>query len=350
MIYRYLGEYDRFKCIADKCPATCCSGWAVEIDEESLHIYKEKAEKEKDGKLSQMIDWEESCFCQKGNGDCAFLREDKLCQMYIDYGEGFFCQTCDQYPRHMEEFPNVREYSLSVSCPVAAKMLLEAEKPLAIQTEQDEETEDIYEDFNEPLYELLQKCRDEALEILLDRNVSLPIRSKKILEKMKMVQDALDGFESDDAPILREANTRDGFELLFELEPLQPEFRQFLKKAKKVLFTDDSDIYREAFERMHPKWDIWCEQLIRYFLFTYMCGSVYDDYVFAMTAQAVYNTEMIKQLWLAEWIISGAMDAQMELTEEIVIKVVYSYSRELEHSNENMILLESLLDEFYAND
>ena len=35
MIKRYLGDYYNFTCIADRCPATCCSGWAIEIDDDA---------------------------------------------------------------------------------------------------------------------------------------------------------------------------------------------------------------------------------------------------------------------------------------------------------------------------
>ena len=44
--------------------------------------------------------------------------------MYLNLGEKSLCRTCRQYPRHMEEFENVREASLSLSCPEVAKLLL----------------------------------------------------------------------------------------------------------------------------------------------------------------------------------------------------------------------------------
>ena len=31
--------YDKFSCLADQCPDTCCAGWAIMIDEESLKYY-----------------------------------------------------------------------------------------------------------------------------------------------------------------------------------------------------------------------------------------------------------------------------------------------------------------------
>lgn len=48
---------------------------------------------------------------------CAFLNEENLCDIYTEAGEKLFCKTCRQYPRHEEEYENVRELSLSLSCP-----------------------------------------------------------------------------------------------------------------------------------------------------------------------------------------------------------------------------------------
>ena len=31
--------YHKFHCIADKCKNSCCIGWEIDIDEETLEIY-----------------------------------------------------------------------------------------------------------------------------------------------------------------------------------------------------------------------------------------------------------------------------------------------------------------------
>ena len=40
MIYTRPDYFSEFTCIADKCPDTCCAGWQIVIDEESLEKYK----------------------------------------------------------------------------------------------------------------------------------------------------------------------------------------------------------------------------------------------------------------------------------------------------------------------
>ena len=43
MIYSYPDYYKKFRCIADKCPDTCCSDWQIVIDDESLEKYRNYA-------------------------------------------------------------------------------------------------------------------------------------------------------------------------------------------------------------------------------------------------------------------------------------------------------------------
>ena len=33
--------YNKFTCIADKCPDNCCRGWEIDIDEDTLDYYKD---------------------------------------------------------------------------------------------------------------------------------------------------------------------------------------------------------------------------------------------------------------------------------------------------------------------
>ena len=41
MDYIYPEYYKEFKCIADKCPDTCCAGWKIMIDDKSLEKYRQ---------------------------------------------------------------------------------------------------------------------------------------------------------------------------------------------------------------------------------------------------------------------------------------------------------------------
>ena len=137
--------YDSFVCTAGDCPDTCCAGWQIMIDEESLERYEN--EPGEFGKiLRNSIDWEEECFYQN-NRRCAFLNDENLCDLYNALGPDALCDTCRMYPRHTEEYEGLRELSLSLSCPEAAKIILSCKEPVRFLEEETEE-EDDFEEFD----------------------------------------------------------------------------------------------------------------------------------------------------------------------------------------------------------
>lgn len=144
---RYLKPhfYDQFVCTAGDCPDTCCAGWQIVIDEDSLERYgNEKSEFGK--RLRNSIDWEEECFYQN-NRRCAFLNDENLCDLYKALGPDSLCDTCRLYPRHTEEYEGLRELSLSLSCPEAARIILSCKEPVRFLEEETDE-EDDFEEFD----------------------------------------------------------------------------------------------------------------------------------------------------------------------------------------------------------
>lgn len=322
MIRRFLGEYEKFECVADKCEATCCAGWAVEIDSETLEKYRDL---KVDG-----VDFEDSCFLQQKSGDCFYLNDKKLCNLYLKHGEGIFCRTCDMYPRHIEEFEGVREYSLSLSCPEAAKMYLwgqtpewgqvhdGGQTPLKVHEYEDSEgeTED-YEDFDNELYSKLIECREFYFEILTSNMLKLSDKMKIILSAARKMQEEIDDGnisgcldhiydlkdkieESNDVGLFKELNELEymcyelhDFEfyrdIFCELEPLNEEFSNYVRGLNLYTTEDEHNFYVN-----HKEVECYFIKIIYYFLFTYMCGSVYDEYYFGMTAVSVFFVQLLK--------------------------------------------------------
>ena len=94
----------------------------------------------------------------------------------------------------------------------------------------------------------------------------------------------------------------------------------------------------ELWMKKHFDLEIHLEQLLVYFLFTYFLGAVYDGEVYAKVQMAVYCTWMIRELWIAKWLKNGK---NIDLEE--MIDLVYRFSREVEHSDENLKRLEKLM-------
>ena len=202
--------YDDFKCIADKCPDTCCAGWQIVIDEDTLEKYGSLAEavSVREGKkgttdrdtsafaarLFSSVDWQEGCFKQY-HKRCAMLNEKNLCDLVIEKGEKWLCDTCNRYPRHIEEFDGVREMSLSLSCPVAAEMILTCQKPVHFIVEEDDREDPLEEEFEEfdfLLFTQLEDARTVLFTIAQNRALSVDCRMRIIVRMAKEMQDCLD--------------------------------------------------------------------------------------------------------------------------------------------------------------
>lgn len=184
--------FDDFTCIADKCPCTCCGGWAIEIDDESIERYR---------KLGiNTVDYDEQVFRHDSPNSkrCLNLDNNGLCRLITEYGEDILCDTCRLFPRHIEEFKGVREYSLSISCPEAAKMILSKTGPVKFIIDQDDlADEEEYDAYEQEMYRALAPKRDEMLEILQAKEGSLSDKCRRILEIAWKFQEEADGIENE---------------------------------------------------------------------------------------------------------------------------------------------------------
>ena len=178
MLYTYPHYYRMFQCIGSKCPDTCCSGWAIMIDDKALKRYR-KTEGSFGNRLHNSIDWKEGSFLRY-EGRCAFLNEENLCDLYIEQGKDSLCRTCRQYPRHTEEFEGCREISLCLSCPVAAELILGCKEPVRF-LEKEDEREETYEDFDFFLYTKLIDARSLIFKLLQDRKTPVSLRLSMVL-------------------------------------------------------------------------------------------------------------------------------------------------------------------------
>ena len=369
MIYTRPDYFNEFKCIADKCPDTCCAGWQIVIDDDSLEKYK-KIKGEYIWKVMSCVDWEEGCFRQDNEKRCAFLNPDNLCDLYKNVGAESLCKTCRDYPRHTEEFEGVREVTLSVSCPVVARMLMDRMTPVHFVTEEhpEEEETEYFGDFDPFLYSIIEDGRNAMIEILQNR--SLPMKERAVLvlgmahdmqrrinhrelfacdqviEKYKRSksQQYVKEYLGLKSKLEEERLTKEMFSLIYELELLRDEWDELLHKSQDMLFFTLQEDYAvlkiefDLWKQEHPEMEVHLEQIMVYFLYTYFPGSVYDGQLFGKAQMAVYCTWMIELLWMARWLMNGKELNLGEMTE-----LLYRFSREIEHSDENLESLDNMM-------
>ena len=372
MLYTRPDYYRNFTCSAEQCEDTCCAGWQIVIDSASMSRYrKEKSTYKK--KLRRSINWFQKTFKQDAEKRCAFLTEENLCDMYLNLGGKSLCRTCRQYPRHMEEFENVKEASLSISCPEVAKMLLSREEKVTFQYRETEEEEE-WDDFSPFLYSQLVDARDLMIELLQNRN--LPI-ANRIVMCLGMAYDMQNRVDADElfgcgavienyrkqAYFSSAGSKVDSFrksskkqyqfakkmiENLYRLELLKEEWDMLIQEAEVRLFTQGEEQYVKIMDEFiqwidteyEQDWSIQCEQLMIYFIYTYFCGAVYDERIFVNAEMAVAAVSVIWNLMAATWLKN---EKQLDL--EDVSSIAYRYSRELEHSDENLKRYWNMLDE-----
>lgn len=359
MEYTYPDYYKNFKCIGGECEDNCCAaGWQITIDDESLEKY-DTMEGEIGVRLRNSIDWENGMF-EQFEHKCALLNENGLCDVYCDAGEDKMCILCQRYPRHYEEFENVREISLSVSCPEAAKIVLGNRGKVGFYTETDEEEEE-YEDFDYLMYTKLLDIREILLDVLHERKGSVAHRISKLLDIVHGIQGLIDNDEifgideQEQRALTEQINYRrytgkmklrqeymaEMMQNLHRLEVLRPTWTDFIREVQSILYVYlDAEEYGklcEEFDSFYGERMQEYEQLMSYFIYTYFCGAVYDYEVESKLRFGIATVLIIHEMDMAMWY------KNKDLTFEEQVGLVHNYSMEIEHSDLNLDDMERMV-------
>lgn len=306
------------------------------------------------------------------------------------------CKTCRRYPRHYEEFENIREVTLSVSCPEVARILLNKKDKVFFKSHIQTSKKEEYEYFDYILFTKFQETRELFYKILQNRNLSFSMRLSyilamshdlnnhglyewdelidkfsneefinKIAKKFinykltyidKYKNQSLDKYVDYNNNCINHSKNRkiaiinfksekvccldeiiktlyiNYIEDLSEMEHLKQSWQDTLDKALITINSIDNiyDEYKQFSEYMKDR-EYEYEQLIIYFLSTYYLGAVYSNRAYDMVRFSAANLLMIKILGFTKWFQNGR-----SFTKNEQIKLVYNYSREIEHSDNNL--------------
>ena len=366
MQYTVPHYYNKFHCTADQCEDTCCAGWQIMIDERSLKKYR-KVKGAFGNRLFNSIDWKEGSFLQY-DGRCAFLDENNLCDICLELGSDMFCKTCRNYPRHIEEFPNVREISLSFSCMEAGKLILGCTSPVRFLTKETERDEAEDETFDYFLYDKLLSVRESAIRILQNREEKMGLRIAMALGlahdaeckirkgNLFEVDEVCARYEKEGAPQrffkkLKSCQEGNGkrfqimqelWSIFGELEILRKQWPDYIKDLEGILYHSEEEYLemRTEFQENVLQKHSYSEQLMVYFVFTYFCGGVYDGRGYSKMLMTVVSTLLIEELAMAVY-----WKKEKQFTFMDMVEVAHHYSREVEHSDENLETLERIVAE-----
>ncbi|HAT4214474.1 flagellin lysine-N-methylase [Clostridium perfringens] len=441
MKVRVPNYFNEFKCIASECEDTCCAGWEIVIDDETHKRY-EKVEGEFGEILrSKIVKSDGENIFLLNNGNCSFLNEKKMCEIYINIGEDHLCYTCQQFPRYTEEFLDLKEVGLSLSCPEAARIILrkaenttfnlseedkcesktqkEVEDDLSLSCENinssnctlgkcsnskdnenrkssnlsesenrecfdlknredsecsNSEVESFTEDEDyfdegideEVLSEFLE-CRNIVFNIIERNDLDLGTKAALALEFVKEVQNKIDLGDMDEIPELMEEYRDENFinTLIEELEDFKGkesikhknlcEYLNVYKSIKHINSNDPLGLEKalkcfegneEFYLRKHKEFNEYYKEnlykfknILVYFIFRYFMKAIFDYDVSAKIKLAIISTLMIKELAVVRFI-----ENNNEFTEEDMVEVSRIYSKDIEHSDENIENLQEIFE------
>ena len=332
----------QFHCLAGACPDTCCKDWEIILDEKTLARYRALPGVFGDEVRNALTtDAEGDTMFRLTDGHCPLLSSDGLCRVQLSLGEEALCDTCRAHPRFYEEYGATRELTLSASCPAAARLLLAHEAPLR-PVERPVDAPLTPNELDPELYFALLHIRRALFALAQDRTLPLPERMGLILRLAERAQPLLDAkkFSRIDAlcadprparalALVRRRILADGaffpcWMVLRNMEHLTAEFPRLLDRVNHAEPPDDFDV----------RFPAQAENLLVYFLFRYVLKAVNDGQLLPRVESCLFHVVALRYL-------CGTADAQ---TVETLQPVVSLYCKEVEHSEENLRLLQRVFE------
>ena len=361
-----------FKCIASKCEDTCCAGWGIVIDDVTYDRYKNVQGKFGERLRSEIVhEAGENIFVLKGN-NCPFLNEEKTCDIYINIGEENLCYTCQQYPRYTEEFGSLREIGISLSCPEAARIMLNNDKKVTFELSENEEVVSSYNDINAQLFIELLQSRNIVMDMLQDRDIDLRKRVALALLFVDEIQEKIDESEIKEIKSVREKysdklfleellekleeykdnegikydNIQEYFNVFRDLKHITPNDPLGLNDALRYFWQADEDeelyiLKHKQFVEYYEDKIYKFENILVYFVFRYFMKAVFDYDALAKIKTAIISYMMIRELAVVRYIENN------EFTDEDMVDIAHTYSKDIEHLEEN---IEALAELFETNE
>lgn len=309
--------YPAFSCLAGACPDSCCQDWQVQVDARHAALYAQLPGPLGAQLRSVLRQEDGDTYMTIQDGRCPMWRRDGLCRIQAQLGEQALCDTCREFPRLTHDYGDFVELGLELSCPEAARLILNTpEAPLL--------TQDVpggtVPDYAPQDMALLKESRTQALSLLQDGQPHPGQALAQLLLYGCQVQSALDGGQLEPffpqealetALAMAQPGSLDAIIGLFqELEILTPRWSERLA---------------------HPApgpWDKRTLALARYFVQRYWLQAVSDYDLYSRVKFACLACVLIKSL-------GGDFLSTAQL-----------FSKEIENDADN---LDTLLDAAYTH-
>ncbi len=307
--------YDTFRCLASDCPDSCCKEWAVQVDAESAERYRGLPGELGEYLRAVMVEEDGDTILElTADRRCPMWRDDGLCRIQAQLGEDALCHTCHQFPRLRHDYGDFAELGLELSCPEAARLILNDNGP---------DLTEIVPGSDLPEYDIeamtiLLRSRAEFLSFLNSNQLSVGNTLSVLLIYGYAVQNELDGGDTavlDSNAMLTAAksmaangNLEAILDFFKSLEILTPKWLQRLETASVTPMV----------EALRP--------LIKYFINRYWLQAVSDYDLIGRVKLAIVSCLVIHAL-------GGSLTETAQL-----------YSKEIENDADN---IDAILDAAY---
>lgn len=354
--------YKDFECIGGECIDTCCAGWEVDVDKKSSAYYKSVEGVFGDRLRNMLVDYPiEDRFILQENARCPFLNDRNLCDIYSELGKDKLCETCTNFPRHITEFGNTREIGISLSCPIAAELIMKRTQPIKFEMCENDEKISGYNDIDAGLYFNLCAARETAYNICQNRDLQVNHRAVLFLDFAAALQKKIksSGLSAIISAYKDETFIRSRLNKLINkyskyrkadtslLEWLDTyKSLEHIKKEWPVMLSDAEEYIKKGMPNAENsailihKRDYEYEHLLVYYIYRYFLRAVFDGKLFEksqLACAALIMQELSGMAWY---------DKRNDFSFIDQITIMRIYSKETEHSEEN---LEELYTQFHKN-
>ena len=283
--------YKNFKCIADKCEHSCCIGWEIDIDAETLEKYGKMTTNYSKTIVDSIVMDGDPHFRLDKDERCPHLDENGLCRIIINETEGALCKICREHPRFYN-FSGVAEVGIGMSCPEAARVILSSPDYADICKIGEIEANEDKTDFDG------REERGKIYEILQDKTLDYARRLEKIYEKYH----------------IDKGDDEKWIEIIDTLEYLDIEHKKLFlnySTTKKQAENYETDSYRERF--------------LAYFVYRHCTEAEDADDFCARLSFCLF----------CERLFSSLITACGDDSFEVMVKLASIISEEIEYSDEN---------------
>ena len=349
MLLRIPDFYDSFRCIADKCTDTCCIGWEIDIDENSLKKYASIK-----GNFGEQLrkNIEDGHFKLLQGDRCPFLNQDGLCDMICHLGENSLCDICREHPRFVEVYGDIMEKGIGLCCEESVRLLLTAEgtatSPIAfIEREINDEPDEIPDDAREARDAIFSE-REHLFKILADRARPL---NERLVEMMDYAVETsgIEFCKPNDEPSSDISNNvlQSWIDILGKGESFGPAWDHAYKELSQHTHNSDPNKTGSIGQSVGLITPSDGEKIIAYLLFRYYAKSLFDGNSLIKVQFALYFWIMLQKFGK---IFAKTADAPLAATPANVltekIAAIKLLSKQTEYSEEIMGILE---EEFMNN-